>query len=311
MTEDQLAHRHPDHPLDGVRIGVFGKGGSGKSTVTVLLARALADSGYRVVVLDADSTNIGLAQALGAERPPWPLLGYFGGMVFSGGLVTCPVDDPRPLEKAEVSLEELPEAYQVNSPQGITLLEAGKIGSLGPGAGCDGPVAKIARDVRLVNGKRAPVTLIDFKAGFEDAARGVILGLDWLLIVVDPTRAAVQMAVDLTDTVTQIRRGALPATQHLEDAALVQMANQLYQQASITGVCYVMNKVGDPQTAAYLRQRLAEEGITVDAELSNDPGVTRAWLQGQPLRSDPVQPELRHVIRRLEAGERQHQAIGV
>jgi CO dehydrogenase nickel-insertion accessory protein CooC1 len=57
-------------PLDGLRIGVFGKGGSGKSTVTVFLAAALREAGYSVVVLDADSTNHGLAAALGWGRSP-------------------------------------------------------------------------------------------------------------------------------------------------------------------------------------------------------------------------------------------------
>jgi MinD-like ATPase involved in chromosome partitioning or flagellar assembly len=47
-------------PLSGLRIGVFGKGGAGKSTVAVLLARALRARGYSVLVLDADSTNVGL-----------------------------------------------------------------------------------------------------------------------------------------------------------------------------------------------------------------------------------------------------------
>ena len=63
MTETtrQLAER---------RIGVFGKGGSGKSTVTVLLARALVARGYDVCVLDADSTNVGLHRALGLNESP-------------------------------------------------------------------------------------------------------------------------------------------------------------------------------------------------------------------------------------------------
>ena len=45
-----------DKPLAGQRIGLFGRGGSGKSTCTVLLAKALAQAGYEVCVVDADSS---------------------------------------------------------------------------------------------------------------------------------------------------------------------------------------------------------------------------------------------------------------
>jgi CO dehydrogenase nickel-insertion accessory protein CooC1 len=140
-----------DMPLSGLRLGFFGKGGAGKSTVTVLLARELHARGYSVLVLDADSTNVGLAAALGIGREPDWLLDYFGGMVFSGGAVTCPVDDPTPLPGATLSLEGLPARYVGTSPEGIRLLLAGKLGPLGPGAGCDGPIAKIARDLRVTD----------------------------------------------------------------------------------------------------------------------------------------------------------------
>ena len=44
------------------RIGILGKGESGKSTITVLLAKAFRNYGYQVCVLDADSTNVGIHQ---------------------------------------------------------------------------------------------------------------------------------------------------------------------------------------------------------------------------------------------------------
>jgi hypothetical protein len=119
--------------LAGKYIGIFGKGGSGKSTAIVLLARGLRDRGYEVCVLDADSTNVGLARALGIEASPKPLMEYFGGMVFSGGMVTCPVDDPTLLAGSDISLEELPIQYIRKNKAGITLLVAGKIGEQGPG----------------------------------------------------------------------------------------------------------------------------------------------------------------------------------
>ena len=77
-------------PLAGQRIGLFGRGGSGKSTCTVLVAKALARAGYAVCVVDADSTNEGLAQALGADKTPDSLLDWLGGTVFSGGPIRKP-----------------------------------------------------------------------------------------------------------------------------------------------------------------------------------------------------------------------------
>ncbi len=207
--------------LGGKRIGIFGKGGSGKSTLAVLLSKALNERGYKVCVLDADSTNVGLSQVLGYDQPPIPLLDYFGGMVFSGGLVTCPVDDPTPLAGAEIRIEDLPHQYYVQNNEGITLLIAGKIGDKGPGAGCDGPIAKIARDFQIGGEKRQTVTLIDFKAGFEDSARGAVTSLDYVVVVVDPTTTGIEIAINMRDMVNHIMAGVLPATAHLETPELV------------------------------------------------------------------------------------------
>ena len=109
-------------PLAGQRIGMFGRGGSGKSTCTVLLAQALAKAGYTVCVLDADSTHEGLAEALGADHAPHSLLEWLGGTVFSGGPVTCPVDDPVPLKEARVREEKLPSRFVSQSPEGIRMI---------------------------------------------------------------------------------------------------------------------------------------------------------------------------------------------
>jgi energy-coupling factor transporter ATP-binding protein EcfA2 len=87
------------HPLASTRLGVLGKSGSGKSTVLVLLARTLRRWRYDVTVVDADSTNVGLHLALDLDQPPASLLDQDGGMMFSGGMVPCPVDDPTPLRE--------------------------------------------------------------------------------------------------------------------------------------------------------------------------------------------------------------------
>jgi len=294
-----------DKALAGIRIGVFGKGGSGKSTFVVLLARSLRKRGYNVYVLDADSTNIGLAQALDVEQAPTPLLDYFGGMVFSGGRVTCPVDDPTPLTNAHINLDDLSAHYYARNPSGITLLTAGKIAGQGPGAGCDGPIAKIARDFDIQDQQQA-VTLIDFKAGFEDSARGAITTLDWAVVVVDPTTASVELAASMRDMVDDIIADHLPATQHLESPELVAIANKLFAQATIKGALFVLNKIPDDEVASYLTAELTARGLTPIGTIYEAPSIALSWLKGLPVVSEQAAADMDNIIAELEAVETIH-----
>lgn len=47
-----------------MKIAVCGKGGCGKSTVTSLLAKALARRGKEILVIDSDESNYGLHRQL-------------------------------------------------------------------------------------------------------------------------------------------------------------------------------------------------------------------------------------------------------
>ncbi|MEX1276695.1 MAG: P-loop NTPase [Bacteroidota bacterium] len=269
--------------LKGKRLGIFGKGGAGKSTVTVLLANALAARGYGVIVLDADSTNEGIHRALGLQRAPRPLLDHFGGMVFSGGAVTCPVDDPTPLPGADISLREIGSKYYAVSANGVVVFSAGKVSEMGAGAGCDGPVSKIVRDVRITGLVPEPITLIDFKAGFEDVARGVITSVDRALVVVDPSVAALMMAVRMKHTVELMKAGQRPATGHLDNPQLVDFANRLFRQARIQDVRVILNRVNGAPTESYLRRELLKERIEPIGVLPENHRIAEAWLKGNSL----------------------------
>jgi len=294
--------------LTGKRIGVFGKGGSGKSTAVVLLAKTLSHHGYPVCVLDADSTNVGLHRALGVDEFPESLMNYFGGTVFGGGTVTCPVDDPAPLSGAEIPLARLPSKYYVRTQEGMVLLAAGKIGDQGPGAGCDGPISKIARDLRIVAEGECPVTLVDFKAGFEDSARGVITTLDWAIVIVDPTIASIQMAANMRDMVNQVKAGVLPATGHLDNPDLIAMANRVFEEARIKGVFFVLSQVDDEGTEHYLSERLLEKGIRPIGTIHRIPSISLCWLKGLPLDVTETKEDLLKIAGGLEAAEKGYPA---
>lgn len=175
-----------------------------------------------------------LREHLEFDRYPVSLIHYFGGTIFSGGLVTCSVDDSTPLPGADTLLDEFPSKYDVQDQAAIVLPTAGKIWDQGPGAGCDRPICRIARDLQCTGAEHF-VTLVDFKAGFEDLARGVITGLDRAVVTVDPTSASIQLAANMKDKVAQMKAGRLPATAHLENPELIEMANRIFREAMISG----------------------------------------------------------------------------
>ena len=67
-AESLLAALNPKSSVKKVIAVVSGKGGVGKSTVTSLLAVAMARKGKRVGVLDADITEIGRGTRLNSSH---------------------------------------------------------------------------------------------------------------------------------------------------------------------------------------------------------------------------------------------------
>lgn len=63
MRRDQNMN-DPNRVLAGQRIGLFGRGGSGKSTCAVLLAQALVKAGYAVCVVDPSYAGIRAAATM-------------------------------------------------------------------------------------------------------------------------------------------------------------------------------------------------------------------------------------------------------
>ncbi len=100
-----------------MRIAVAGKGGSGKTTITATLARAMAREGKRVLAIDGDP-NPNLGAALGVapealrEAPRVPR--------------DCVVDvydtEGRQHMQLKVPFADLRERYGVAAPDGVELM---------------------------------------------------------------------------------------------------------------------------------------------------------------------------------------------
>ncbi len=164
-----------------MKLGIVGKGGVGKTTVSALLASAYAEAGLRVVAIDTDSNpNLGLSLGLSlAEVDAVPVL-------------------PRSLlvgSAGDTTAGELIEDYGRPTPVGATLLSAIRVTEAGAGCTCSGH-ATVRSLLSEALAEAADVTLVDMEAGLEHLSRagGTLAYADVLLVVMEPSRKSVLTA---------------------------------------------------------------------------------------------------------------------
>jgi CO dehydrogenase maturation factor len=248
-----------------VKILICGKGGSGKSTLTTLIARALKGSGRTVLVVDADESNLCLHRLLGAKMPA-VLMDAMGGRKGVKEQL-----NPNPGASAEaallkdpLTLADIPETCLADA-DGIKLLVVGKIRSFGEGCACMmGNISKaILTRLREAGDE---VVLIDAEAGLEHFGRRVDAGCDLILCVVDPT---------------------------FESFALAERVAALAASAGVE-VVYVLNKVEDGFEAT-MRAKLDSRQMQIIAAIPRSERLFVQSLNGEALDGAP--PEVQQISR--------------
>ncbi len=176
-----------------MKVLICGKGGSGKSTVTALLAKAMQKRGKRVLLVDADESNIGLYRMLGLDMPE-ALLDSLGGKKglsdrTSGSGMS--LSGPPRLFPEDLTIDRLPKDT-VASKEGIRVLSVGKIHHFGEGCAC--PMGKLFRllfsSLRLGHND---LVIVDTAAGVEHFGRRLDEQCDRILCVVDPSYESIMM----------------------------------------------------------------------------------------------------------------------
>ena len=81
-----------------MKLMVSGKGGSGKSLVASLLARQYVAAGHRVLLLDADTSNVSLHRGLGLGVPP-DLSEYFRSIPTTGETLRAARESPEGIDR--------------------------------------------------------------------------------------------------------------------------------------------------------------------------------------------------------------------
>lgn len=162
---------------------VCGKGGSGKSTISALLAKAIAEENKEVLVMDTDESNSGLHNKLGIE-PSEDFMYYFGGKEVLHDKIKELQDDWK--------ISEIPERF-LSQDGNIRLLTMGKIYDFGEGCAC--PINELSsKFLEKINLEKNEYLIADTDAGIEHLGRGVDKGCDILLAVVDPSRESLDLS---------------------------------------------------------------------------------------------------------------------
>lgn len=103
-----------------MRVGVAGKGGSGKTTISGTLSRALAESGRQLVAIDADP-NPNLGPTLGVDKAAFDA----GKGLSADVLEHRTVDGEHQVVLAQ-SFDQLLKDYAIEAPNNIHLLTMGR-----------------------------------------------------------------------------------------------------------------------------------------------------------------------------------------
>jgi len=253
-----------------MKVLICGKGGSGKSTVSVLIAKNLKKRGYKVLLVDADESNSGLHRLAGCSSPVI-LIDSLGGKKGAKDkmIQAFSKESAGMMLNQKWRIRDIPDDY-LASADGISLLTVGKVHHLGEGCACMmGAVSKTFLSNLVVGNDE--FVIADTEAGVEHFGRNVSQGCDMILDVVDPA---------------------------FESFMLAEKIQEMCHDAKIP-VFFVLNKVEEQVREAMFRHIPREKVI---AEIPKDHDIFTDSLEGRELGKEL--PEINRACEFIESLKR-------
>ncbi|MFW6080862.1 MAG: P-loop NTPase [Desulfosalsimonas sp.] len=235
-----------------MKILVCGKGGSGKSTFSVMLARAFDAMGWLVLLVDADESNFGIPNLIGVSAPLDLMESLGGKKGFKEKMnANFPADGGGIFDKKQAISDLDPEC--VASAGKIHVVTIGKIHHFGEGCAC--PMGILSRKfLSSLSVGENEVVIVDTEAGVEHFGRRVIEEADVILGVVDPTAESFRLAEKMRNMAADAQK-------------------RIY---------FVLNKT-EHDIESYMSASLPQE--LVAAKIPKDNEMFMASLQGRPITS--------------------------
>ncbi len=181
----------------GLKIAISGKGGVGKSTLAGTLARLFAADGVRVLAIDADP-DANLASAVGLtpdERQRLHTISEERKLIEER--TGAKVNEFGQIFSLNPDVTGIAEQYAVRHA-GVDVLVIGASSRAGGGCAC--PESVLLKSlIRYLVLKRDEVILLDMEAGIEHLGRGTAMGVDLMIVVVEPGQRSVETAHHVQD----------------------------------------------------------------------------------------------------------------
>lgn len=173
-----------------LKIAITGKGGVGKSTLAGTLARLFAAAGNRVLAIDADP-DANLASAVGLTTDERALLHTIADeRKLIEERTGAKVSQVGQIFSLNPDVTNIAEQYAVNHA-GVDVLIIGSAQRAGGGCAC--PESVLLKSlVRYLVLKRDEVVILDMEAGIEHLGRGTAMGVDLMIVVVEPGQRSVE-----------------------------------------------------------------------------------------------------------------------
>jgi CO dehydrogenase maturation factor len=173
-----------------MKIAVTGKGGVGKTSMVALLGSVLQQEGKRVLYIDADpDMNLATVLQVPEQVSITPIVELKELIAERTGVEP---GQPAPLFKMNPKVDDIPDTYCVTHG-GFKLMVMGTIKKGGGGCACPENAFLKSLLAYLVIARDEWV-LLDMEAGIEHLGRGTAIGVDHLIIVVEPNRTSIETA---------------------------------------------------------------------------------------------------------------------
>jgi len=182
-----------------MKISVCGKGGSGKSTLTTLLAREFVRKNFNTLVVDSDESNTNLYRSLNLDSMPTPLMEMVGGKKSIQRKLRQAVGFQ--FSNESLTIDEIPDEF-IKKNDKINLVVIGKI--LQSKEGCACPMGALTKEfLKKLNLRNNEIAVVDMEAGIEHFGRGIDDYVDVLVIVIEPSFESINIALKIKELAQQ------------------------------------------------------------------------------------------------------------